>query len=134
MKQAFKKTERLNEKKLVQKVFKEGNSLFKYPFKVIYLEFDKTTDYPAKVLISVAKRNFKKAVTRNKIKRLIREAYRKNKYLLCDNYTNERKNCFKTRIIVLIYVGKEVMKYQEIEKKINLILQELKHDSLSKQK
>lgn len=131
MKQGFKKEERLNEKKLVQQVFKEGKSFFKYPFKVFYLEYDKPTSYPAKVMITVAKRNFKKAVTRNKIKRLIREAYRKNKYLLCDTNTNENIKCFKTYTIVLIYVGKEVVKYQEIEKKINLILQELKHKNIS---
>lgn len=123
MTQQFKKEERLHEKKLIELLFKEGKSFFKFPFKVFYLRLEEAESYPAKVLISVSKHNFKHAVDRNHIKRLIREAYRKNKYLLCPEQIGE--NCPKTWVVGLVYTGNTISEYKEVEKKIILILHEL---------
>ncbi len=125
MKQEFKKAERLNEKKLIGTLFKEGKTFYKFPFKVYYSRLEEIEDYPAKVLISVSKRNFKRAVDRNHIKRLIREAYRKYKDFLC----GETENLRPTWVIALIHTGNVIPEYKEVEKKIILILQELqKHE------
>ena len=73
------------------------------------------------ILVSVSKRNFKKAVDRNKLKRLIREAYRRNKQPLIEY-------CQKNSAVVylgLIYTGKTIPAYIEIERKIILILHRL---------
>lgn len=124
MKQTFKKEERLHEKKLIGTLFKEGKSFYKFPFKVVYLKLEEAQAYPAKVLISVSKHNFKRAVDRNRIKRLIREAYRKNKHLLPgENADSEVSRT--TWVIGLIHRGNVIPEYEEVEKKIILILQEL---------
>lgn len=126
IRQTFIKSERLHEKKLIQKLFDEGESFYKYPFKVFYLNVKNKDAVKAKVLVSVSKRLFKKAVERNRIKRIIREAYRKNKYLLSDNKFNENGQIL---LIGFIYTGKKLPEYQETEEKIILILQELvKHE------
>lgn len=121
MRQTFKKFERLRSKKQIDKLFAEGDSFFIYPFKVIYLvEKNLDVDHP-QVLISVSKSRFKKAVDRNLIKRRIRESYRKNKSYLCQSC--QSKNI--TLLLSLIYTGKTILSYAEIEKKIILILQRL---------
>lgn len=123
MKQTFTKEERLYEKKLMDQLFKNGKSFFVFPFKVFYLPLDMTASYPAKVLVSVPKRNFKRAVDRNRIKRLMREAYRRNKSLLCP--AGYDGICRHPLLIGLIYTPKVHMDYGEIERKIILILQQL---------
>jgi ribonuclease P protein component len=78
-------------------------------------------DYPAQILISVSKRNFKQAVERNRIKRLIRESYRKNK----EKLYHQRADRQQQLLIGLIYTAKTILSYAEIESKIILILQRL---------
>lgn len=123
--ETFTKTERLCNKKLIDKLFGRGKSFFNYPFKVIFYRVDATDKftgtYPVKVLISVSKRNFKKAVDRNRIKRLVREGYRKNKALL---YEGLDKSGSKLAI-GLIFTGKTKPSYQEVEKKIILVIHRL---------
>jgi ribonuclease P protein component len=123
LKQTFKKEERIYERKLLDQLFKNGKSFFVYPFKVYYFSLEKTGCYPARVLISVPKRNFKRAVDRNRIKRLIREAYRRNKWILCPS--GNKNDCRRQYLIGLIYTAKTHMDYVEVERKIILILQQL---------
>ncbi len=119
--QRFVKAERLHSKKLIAQLFSEGHSFFKYPFKVVFLEVDRSDTAPVALLLSVSKRNFKRAVARNKIKRLMREAYRKNKALL---YKSEKLKMDKSILIALIYTPKSILAFKEIEKKIILILRQ----------
>jgi len=116
--QTFTKTERLCNKRLIDKLFVKGKSFFNYPFKVVYCRVESgdrfSGGYPAKILVSVSKRNIKKAVNRNHIKRLIRVSYRRNKYLLYNALDQEGLKI----TIGLIFTGKQVLSYNEIEKKI----------------
>jgi ribonuclease P protein component len=121
IKQTFKKEERLSGKKSIATLFGEGSGFFVYPFKVVFLKVPDERPVPVQLLISVSKRNFKKAVDRNKIKRLIREAYRKNKHILCDDLSAHSKRL----LLGFIYNAKTIMEYKEIERKIILILQRL---------
>lgn len=121
MKQTFTKAERLNSKKQINKLFDEGDSFFVYPFKVIFL-FEEATDISLpQILITVSKKNFKRAVDRNRIKRLIREAYRINKSPLVDVASEKRVLI----TIGLIYTAKTILPFPEIESKIILLLQRL---------
>ncbi len=115
----FGKAERLHSRKLIGRLFSEGETFFKYPFKVVYLEVENDGIAPVAILISISKKNFKKAVDRNKIKRIIREAYRKNKAVL---YKSQKLKNDKNLLIALIYTEKVILSYSEIEKKIILIL------------
>ena len=72
------------------------------------------------MLVSIPKKNFKKAVTRNLIKRRVKEAYRLNKYLLADV-----ANTFPKLQIGYIYTAKEILPYQLIEAKLKKTLYRL---------
>lgn len=121
MKQTFSKAERLSSKKLIDLLFNSKQFFFQYPFKVIYKEIELQHPFPVQVLISVSKRNFKHATDRNRIKRLAREAYRKNKSILIENMEKSGNNL----LLALIFNGKTIPEYAEIEQKIILILQRL---------
>jgi len=113
--QTFSKNERLCSKPLIDKLIQKGNSFNGFPFKISWMEIEEST-VPVKILISVPKRKFKRAVDRNKIKRLIREAYRKNKYVLIDRL-GEKKIMF-----LLVFVSRTIIDYAETEAKINDVL------------
>ncbi|MBS4014201.1 MAG: ribonuclease P protein component [Bacteroidetes bacterium] len=83
--------------------------------------------YPAKCLISVSAKKFKNATDRNYIKRIIKEAYRKNKSSFYSLLNEKEMFC----LIGIIYTGKAVPGHEEIEKKIILSLQELEKLILS---
>jgi len=107
----FPKSERLHSKKLIQELFDKGSSFYLYPFKVIYLKSD---DIPnSQMLVSVSKRKFKSAVTRNALKRRVKEAYRLNKSSLFEANLQTGN-----LLIAYIYTGNEVSNYQLIEKKL----------------
>jgi ribonuclease P protein component len=117
----FSKAERLHSKKLIERLFKEGKSFYVYPFKIIYIENNPNDKYPVQALVSVAKRNIRKAVDRNKVKRLIREAYRQNKEeLYKQRFANNNQ-----LLIGLIYTARTILPHAQIESKIILILQRL---------
>jgi ribonuclease P protein component len=81
-KHTFRKEERLSKDKSIQELFDKGSSFYLFPFKVFFMPNpDKDISFH-QVVISVSKRNFKRAVDRNLIKRRIREAYRLNKELI----------------------------------------------------
>jgi ribonuclease P protein component len=124
-KQTFSKDERLSSRKLIEQVAKEGKSFLVHPFKVITLEIPiatgTETKYPAQIMMTAPKKRFPRAVDRNRIKRLMREAYRKNKYTLYTALNEQNKKL----AIMLIYVGAELPEYKLAEDKIILILQRL---------
>lgn len=85
------KKERICSKKQIDGLFGGGysKSITAYPVRVIYAWRSCSNDEPqAMVMVSVSKRFFKHAVKRNRIKRQLREAYRKNKKILIDSLSN----------------------------------------------
>ena len=80
--QTFKKLERLVSRKVIEQLMAEGKNLHMSPFRLVWLPKKLLSPYPLQVAFSVPKRNFRMAVQRNRIKRLMREVYRKNKSTL----------------------------------------------------
>jgi ribonuclease P protein component len=117
MQNTFKKEEKLKKSKLITQLFAEGKSITEFPIKLIYLQVDHNSPYKIQAGVSAAKRKFSKAVDRNKIKRLLREVYRKNKYLI---YQSEHT---KKHIFMFIYQGKKEIEYKILEEKMIIILQ-----------
>ena len=111
----FPKEEKLKSKKLIDALFVEGKSVKAFPLRVVYLETP--LPYPEVVLqtgVSVSKRNHKLAVTRNRIKRLMREAYRTHKQLVDTKGT--------TFALLIIYTGRDVITYSEMERAMIKVL------------
>lgn len=116
--QTFTKAERLCGKTALDQLFQTGKSFNSYPFKVIWQETTSGTT-PIQVVISVPKRLFKKAVHRNRIKRIVREAYRKNKAAAYASLNNRKV------LLLLIYTAKTTMEYKDVEQKTILVLERL---------
>lgn len=72
-----------------------------------------------RIVVSVPKRNFKKAVDRNRIKRQLREIWRRQKPNLGDPQG-------KKYDLFIIFTGKEEFDYKKLESKFVLLLNELK--------
>lgn len=115
MKNTLGKQERLKSKKLIEKLYKEGSSVKAFPLRMVFLQTEHTSDYPAQIGVSVAKRNFKKAPDRNRLKRLMRESYRLQKEIVYNNLE-------VPYVFMISYLGKEEKDYEEIYAKMNKLL------------
>lgn len=118
MRFTFKKEEKLKSRKLIGQLFEEGESISKFPLRIFYLKVEHSSKYSIQATFSAPKKKFKKAVDRNRIKRLMREAYRKNKHLLYDAI-NEKY------IIMFTFIDENEHKYVEIEEKMIVLLKKL---------
>jgi ribonuclease P protein component len=118
----LKKEERLCNKKLIDGLFHNGSSFLCYPFKVSWMFADAEQPFPAQVLFSVSKKRFKRAVDRNRVKRISRETYRANKQVLLYDQLNVSG---KKIILSLAYIGKELPEYQFTEKKMLKLLKQV---------
>ena len=121
MDQRLGKAYKLCSKKVIEDVFDSGRKLKQYPFVLQY----KNTELPTKkcfqIVTSVPKRIHKKAVTRNRIKRLMREVVRKKKHIIEENFPQNEKQL----ALFLIYTGKKEEDYSFLLNKIELLFERL---------
>ncbi len=123
---SFTKAERLCSKKAIERLFAEGHSFAKYPIRLVWLPMEVTpgATYPVQVAMSVPRKKFKKAVVRNRIRRLMREAYRMNKYRLYRELQQEEEQY----VFMLIYTAMEELPLGIIEESMqNIIRRFLKY-------
>ena len=116
MKFTLGKQERLKSRKLIENLYKNGESVKAFPLRMVYLQTAHTSNFPAQVGVSVAKRNFKKAPDRYRLKRLMRETYRLQKGIVYENLDHPY-------VFMISYIGKQEMTYEEIHVKMNKLLQ-----------
>jgi len=119
---SFPKKEKLCNKSDIEELFKKGSSAFLYPYKIFYLHCPESEEFP-KVLISIPKKKFKRAVDRNKLRRQIREIYRLHKSSIFFELKKDKTPCY----LGIVYLGKEKIPYIELEKKLISILLRLKN-------
>lgn len=115
MKHTLGKEERLKSKKLIEKLYQEGNSVKTFPLRMVFIQTEHTSNFPAQVGVSVPKRNFKLAVDRNRLKRLMRETYRLQKEIVYSNLE-------KPYVFMISYLGREEWKYEDLYPKMEKLL------------
>lgn len=108
MDRSFPKIEKLKRKKLIERLFAEGKGISNYPVKLIYLKTALADGARIKTGVTASKRNFKSAVKRNRIKRLMRESYRLNKHKIFNNIEGNYA-------LMFLYLGKEMPSYGQLE-------------------
>ena len=115
------KAERLSGRKRIEHLYAKGKSFHSVPFRVTWCFTITNEKFPVCAMFTAPKKKFKKAVTRNRLKRLMRESYRKNKNTLYD-FLKE-----KGKIIHLsfVFTGDATITYADTEAKIIVTLQRL---------
>lgn len=118
----LRKAERLHSKTVVDQMFTGGQSksFSVFPLRVVYMPVQEQ-EASVSILVSVSKKRFKRAVKRNRVKRQIREAYRKNKHELlriCDEQGRQMAVAF-------IYLSDELVPSILIEEKMKVLLARL---------
>lgn len=116
---SFPKKEKLKSKKLIDQLFAEGKSVSSYPIKLLYLKTELPFEVSIQAGVTVAKKNFKSAVKRNRIKRLLRESYRLNKALVFNNSEG-------TFAFLFLYLSKELPNQQQIDTHLKAVLHKFK--------
>lgn len=126
MNEGLPKEQRLFKKKAIDQLFGEGKGFNFYPFRVVVFAHPSYNDEHSipRFLVSVSKKRFHHAIKRNRIKRLVREAWRKNKSQLMIN-CEEHKVTFD---FALVYTATVILSYEEIEKKIKQLSLRLKNN------
>lgn len=112
----FPKEEKLKSRKCIEQLFQEGKAVSKFPLKLIYIATKLPHEVPIQAGVSVTKRRFKKAVTRNRIKRLMREAYRLRKNDVFNNISTSYAFMF-------LYLGKQEPTFEEIDNTMGKLLE-----------
>tara|TARA_R110002051_G_scaffold159564_2_gene231041 strand:- start:57 stop:485 length:429 start_codon:yes stop_codon:yes gene_type:complete len=112
----YSKTEKLKSRKLFEQLFSEGKSIANYPLRLIYVKTELKEAISIKAGVTVSKRNFKSAVKRNRIKRILRESYRRNKSIVFNNSNNNYA-------LLFLYLGKEMPNSKDVEKRMIFLLE-----------
>ena len=127
-KEGLPKYERICKDADIQALFDNGEGVSVYPYRVVFLfRYDESRPVTCRLLVSVSKKRFHHAFKRNRVKRLIRESWRKNKaplYEICskDNISVD---------VALVYTATVIHSYEEMFNKTRKAVQEIvkKHEA-----
>lgn len=112
----FNKKDKLKSKKHIDALFAKGKSVSAYPLRLVYMATTFDDDVLFKTGISVSKRHFKRAIDRNRIKRLMREAFRLHKA----EYFN---NMSIPHAFMILYIGTEKPSLTLVETKMKRLFE-----------
>ncbi len=114
----FDKAERLKSRKVIDSLFKEGQSFSIYPLRIVWVPIQPPlSDFAVQFALTVPRRSFPRAVHRNRLRRRIREAYRLHKHHLYENLPTDQQFG-----IMIIYIAREELEYRIIESAMQRII------------
>ncbi len=119
MNHKYPKSERLKSKNTIDLIFSKGKSVSKYPLRLVYAAVETDSNQPIQVGVSVSKKHFKKAVDRNYFKRVLRETFRTNKYIILNAVD-------KPYALMFFYQSADRLSYAEIQEKTIQLFEKFK--------
>jgi ribonuclease P protein component len=122
--QTFLKNERLCSRTILKDLALKGKNIRVNPFRLQYLLVQLNTTQPAQIAFSVPKKIFKNSVDRNRIRRRMREAYRKNKSTFYSFISSDKMQI----ALLFVFTGKNIVSFVETEEKTKIILKRLAED------
>ncbi|HRX92584.1 MAG TPA: ribonuclease P protein component [Chitinophagaceae bacterium] len=125
-KQTLGKDQRLKSRKRIEAIFKDGKKFTVFPFR-IFFQAEKTGKSELQIGVGVSGKFFRKAVDRNRIKRLIKESWRVQIASLKEKLTSEESSLF----VFIIYTSGEMLSYKEVHKGVLTVIAKLE-EKLSK--
>ena len=121
-KEDFPKYERICKDNEITALFNDGEGISVYPYRVVFLFKPNVNErVTCRLLLSVSKKRFHHAFKRNRVKRLIRESWRKNKAELYE--TCERNNISVD--VALVYTATVIHSYDEMMNKTGKAIHEI---------
>ena len=117
-KHTYGKDQKLKSVLVFERVFTEGEKIKAFPILARHTTSSFDANVPFQVATTVSKRIFRKAVSRNRIKRLLREAWRLEKHRLETDWTKGDPQ----GALVLIYVGSEIPTFENCADTIRKIV------------
>ena len=115
------KNERLKRRKIIEQLFSEGRAVSAFPIRIQYKLVDELLAEPLQAGFSASSRTFKRAVDRNRIKRLMREAYRLQKAPLEQALQTKQRRL----ALFLIYTWKKLPEFALVKEKMDVVLTKL---------
>lgn len=117
------KNERLKSRKQIEQLFREGKKISVSPFYMYYLlnQVADTAPSPIQFGVAVSAKKFKRAVDRNRIKRLTREAFRLQKISLQQLLKNKKQQLF----VFFVFTGKDLPVFNLVKEKVVVALKKL---------
>jgi len=115
------KNERLKSRKRIEQLFAASQSFAQYPIRVLYIHPNDPTAPALQCGFSVSTRHFKRAVQRNRVKRLLREAWRLQK----NELTAHLENTQQKLAVFIIYTNNELPQYPVVFEKMGRLIQRL---------
>ncbi len=119
----FPKSERLCSRKRIEALFGSvRTSCSAYPVRMVFTTVDDGAAAPVQVLMSVSKRHFKRAVKRNRVKRQLREAFRRHKHLLHDALQGGGVPGGRGVVMALLWLSDDLYPSHVVEAKVRGLL------------
>lgn len=115
----FSKPEKLKKKAVIDDIFLKGKAIQKNSFAFLYLEQSNTAEVPVQAMFAVSKRNFKHATDRNRVKRLMREAWRTQKSLVYEKAIAQQKQY----AVCLMFKGREIPPFSIVNTTVKELLE-----------
>jgi ribonuclease P protein component len=115
------KQERLFKRKSIESLYAHGKSIKTPAIICLYHPLEDVSEFPVQALFTAPKRRFARAHDRNRIKRLIKEVYRKEKQVLYDHLNNKGEKLS----LAFIFTGNRIPDYDYVEQKIKYLIRQL---------
>jgi len=115
------RNERLKSRKQIDLLFRQGTHLNIFPLRVSFIANSEAREEPLQFGVGVSGRWFKKAVDRNRIKRLVRESWRVQKNGLKKILLEKQMSM----IVFIVYTGRELPEYEDIRESTARVIENL---------